>query len=74
MNQDVWADTQVPFEGDSPVAGPRSPLLDAKVMMVDDEPLMTDLVQALLEDEGYVNFVICNDPREALALMQTGRA
>ena len=70
MSQDVWADTQMPFEGDSPAVGPRSPLLNAKVMMVDDEPLMTDLVQALLEEEGYVNFVICNDPREALALMQ----
>jgi diguanylate cyclase len=69
MSQDVWADTLLPSEGEPPAGALRSPLLDAKVMMVDDEPLMTDLVQALLEDEGYVNFVVCNDPREALDLM-----
>ena len=30
--------------------------------MVDDEPLMTELVQTYLEDEGYANFVVSNDP------------
>lgn len=44
----------------------RSPLLDAKVMMVDDEPLMTELIQAHLEDAGYTNFLVINDPRQAL--------
>lgn len=29
----------------------------AKIMMVDDEPIMLDIVQALLEDEGYQNFI-----------------
>ncbi len=48
----------------------RSPLLDAKVMMVDDEPLMTELIQTHLEDEGYANFVVTNDPREALPMLR----
>ncbi len=67
MKQDVWAATQTLDLDDDESA--RSPLLDAKVMMVDDEPLMTDLIQAHLEDEGYVNFVVCNDPRQALGLL-----
>ncbi len=65
MNEDIWADTQ-PW-GLKEIN--RSPLLDAKVMMVDDEPLMTDLIRAYLEDEGYSNFVVTNDPEQTLALM-----
>ena len=70
MNTDIWAVTDVPAF-DAPRRDlNRSPLLDAKVMMVDDEPLMTDLIQAYLEDEGYRNFVVTNDPREALELLR----
>jgi len=47
----------------------RSPLLDATIMMVDDEPLMTDLIQAHLEEQGYSNFIVANDPRDAMALL-----
>ena len=39
------------------------------VMLVDDEPMMTALVQGYLEDAGYRKFVVTNDPREALPLM-----
>lgn len=46
------------------------PLLGAKVMMVDDEPLMTDLIQTHLENAGYSNFVVTNDPREALDMLR----
>ena len=68
MTQDIWNTTQTAALDDG-AAGqqPRSPLLDAKVMMVDDEPLMTELIQAHLEDAGYRNFVATNDPRSALA-------
>ena len=70
MNTDIWAVTDVPaFDAPGRDLN-RSPLLDAKVMMVDDEPLMTDLIQAYLEDEGYRNFVVTNDPREALELLR----
>jgi EAL domain-containing protein (putative c-di-GMP-specific phosphodiesterase class I)/PleD family two-component response regulator len=68
MRNDIWAATQ-PAEIEEPSG--RSSLLDAKVMMVDDEPLMTDLIQTHLEDEGYANFVVANDPRQALALLRS---
>ncbi len=67
MKTDVWAAT-TPAEIEA--APGRSPLLDAKVMMVDDEPLMTDLIQAHLEEAGYANFVVANDPRDALELLR----
>jgi len=67
MKNDIWA-TTASSELDEPEL--RSPLLDAKVMMVDDEPLMTDLIQTHLEDAGYVNFVMTNDPRDALAMLR----
>ncbi len=66
MKDDIWANTQPP---DMEAPG-RSPLLDFKVMMVDDDPLMTDLIQVYLEEEGYANFVVCNDPREVLQLLR----
>ncbi len=66
MSDDIWSNTQ-PADIEPPA---RSPLLDAKVMMVDDEPLMTDLIQACLEEEGYANFVATNDSREAMALLR----
>jgi len=67
MKNNIWEATQ-PAALDA--ASARSPLLDAKVMMVDDEPLMTDLVQTYLEDEGYRNFVVTNNPLEALGLLR----
>jgi diguanylate cyclase len=74
MAQDIWNTTQSAALDDG-AAGqqPRSPLLDAKVMMVDDEPLMTELIQAHLEDAGYRNFVATNDPRSALDLLRRER-
>ena len=71
MNKDIWSDTE---EGDvEPDAANarRAPLLDVKVMMVDDDPLMTDLIQAHLEDAGYTNFIITNNPLEAMSLLRS---
>ncbi len=76
MKNDIWAAT-LPAGLDMPgttlateAPDARSPLLDAKVMMVDDEPLMTDLIQTHLEDAGYANFVVTNDPQQALAMLR----
>ncbi|MDH3209580.1 MAG: response regulator, partial [Burkholderiaceae bacterium] len=69
MKNDIWEATQ-PAGLDEPDEPRRSPLLDAKVMMIDDEPLMTDLIQAHLEEAGYNNFVVMNDPREALSVLR----
>jgi len=80
MKRDIWAATEPqPLDAphadraDSASAAVRSPLLDAKVMMVDDEPLMTELIQTHLEDEGYTNFVVTNRPTEALELLRRER-
>ena len=71
MKFDLWAATdQAALSSDAGPAATRSPLLDAKVMMVDDEPLMTELIQTHLEDAGYANFAVTNDPRQALAQLR----
>ena len=79
MKNDIWAATR-PAGLDMPgttlateAPDARSALLDAKVMMVDDEPLMTDLIQTHLEDAGYANFVVTNDPQQALAMLRRER-
>ena len=37
------------------------------VLMIDDEPMMTDVTQTYLEEAGYRHFVAVNDPRDAMA-------
>ena len=69
MNNDLWLATQS-GELDALDEPTRSPLLDAKVMMVDDEPLMTDMVEAHLEAAGYRNFVVTNNPLDSIALVR----
>ena len=45
----------------------RTPgLHDVTVMMVDDEPMMTDVIQTYLEEAGYSRFVSVNDPLQAI--------
>ena len=48
-----------------------APMLDATVMMVDDDPMMTDVIQTYLEDAGYQHFVSINDPLQALDAART---
>ena len=43
---------------------------DALVMMVDDEAMLTEVIQMHLEDAGYQRFVSCNDPTQALTLLR----
>jgi predicted signal transduction protein with EAL and GGDEF domain len=73
MKNDLFEVTQGGTLAVEDAAPARSPLLDAKIMMVDDEPLMTELIQTHLEDAGYSNFVVTNDPRDALPLLRTER-
>ena len=44
-------------------------LLDAVVMMVDDEPINIEVTQVYLEEAGYTRFVSTSEPREALDLV-----
>ncbi len=73
MKDNIWAQLPSPLRDDGTAPDQRSPLLDAKVMMIDDEPLMTDLIQAHLEEEGYSNFVATNDPLQAIELLRRER-
>lgn len=58
----------------SPHFSPDSaPWDEALVMMVDDEELLTDVIQTHLEDAGYMRFVACNEPTEALTLIKARR-
>ena len=59
------------FGGDAEVD--NDPATSAVIMMVDDEPLITEVTQTYLEEAGYRHFVACHDPREALALMRLHR-
>ncbi|MEI7465792.1 MAG: response regulator, partial [Burkholderiales bacterium] len=73
MKNEVWAATvsgRLDGTGESAEPTTRNLLLDTKVMMVDDEPLLTDLIQTYLEDAGYSQFVVTNDPCSALELLR----
>ncbi len=48
-------------------------LKNALIMMVDDEPIMMELVQAFLESEGYSRFTTLEDSRKALDALQDER-
>ena len=39
-------------------------------MMVDDEPITMEVVQAFLEDAGYQHFVLVDDPKQAMATLE----
>jgi diguanylate cyclase (GGDEF)-like protein len=48
-------------------------LKDAKIMIVDDEPINIDVVQAFLETEKYRNFVTVEDSTQALSVLEETR-
>ena len=50
-----------------------SGLYEAKVMMVDDEPLNLEVTQIYLEAAGYSRFVSTDDPMKAVALVASER-
>ena len=48
-------------------------LEDAKIMIVDDEPINIDVVQAFLEEEEYRNLVTVEDSTQAMKLLEETR-
>ena len=40
--------------------------LDATIMMIDDEPIMMDVIQGLLEEAGYKKFIAVENPELAM--------
>src|SRR3954447_1701048 len=49
--------------------GPFGALRNSTVMMVDDDPLMIEVVQTFLEEAGYTQFVTTSKPVEAFGLI-----
>ncbi len=48
-------------------------LKDAKIMIVDDEPINIDVVQAFLEEDKYRNFVTVEDSTQAMKVLEESR-
>lgn len=45
-------------------------LKDARIMMVDDEPLLMDVLEIFLEEKGYRNFTKVEDSRLAMSTLE----
>ncbi len=48
----------------------ESLIAKAKIMLVDDEPINTDVLQTYLEGEGYNNFVTTSESVQAIEIME----
>ena len=48
----------------------ESKITEAKIMLVDDEPINTDVLRTYLEGEGYSNFVTTSESVEAIDTMR----
>lgn len=48
----------------------ESLIANAKIMLVDDEPINTDVLQTYLEGEGYSNFVTTSESVKAIEIMR----
>jgi len=48
-------------------------LTDATIMMVDDESINMEVVQAFLEDDGYSKFILVEKSREAMNILEERR-
>lgn len=48
---------------------PDPSLLDATIMLIDDEPTTLDVLQALLEDAGYRHFITTSQSEQAIELI-----
>ncbi|MCB1693739.1 MAG: EAL domain-containing protein [Pseudomonadales bacterium] len=46
---------------------------DAVIMMVDDEPILMEIIQTFLEEEGYQHFITIDDSTKALATIDQER-
>jgi diguanylate cyclase len=56
-----------------PLQDDSGTLKTAKVMMVDDEPITLDVLQAFLEEAGYRKFVVTSEPSQAMDLIASER-
>jgi diguanylate cyclase (GGDEF)-like protein len=61
------------FELLSEAEAPVTAMKRSTVMMVDDDPLMIEVVQTYLEEAGYTSFVTTSNPAEAMQLFTERR-
>ena len=61
------ADAHVPVTAAGHGSNPA--LMDALVMIVDDEPINAEVVQVYLEGSGFKRFITCSDSTKALAMV-----
>ncbi|MGZ5225790.1 MAG: response regulator, partial [Burkholderiales bacterium] len=60
--------TKMSFSSPSPRPD-LDPLRDALIMMVDDEPVILQVIQTLLEEGGYTKFVSTSQGLDAIGLL-----
>jgi diguanylate cyclase (GGDEF)-like protein len=58
---------------ESEVRSDPSPFASAKIMLTDDEPTTLEILEVLLQGEGYANIITTSDSREALGLVEKYR-
>jgi diguanylate cyclase (GGDEF)-like protein len=52
---------------------PFGTLARFKLMLVDDDPIMLEMVQVYLEEAGYSSFITTSDPTQAMSLIRQHR-
>jgi diguanylate cyclase (GGDEF)-like protein len=60
-------------EGQTAAKDGYQDMTEATIMIVDDEPINMEVVQAFLEEAGYQNFVLLEKSSEAMALLEETR-
>jgi diguanylate cyclase (GGDEF)-like protein len=72
--QSAFSEEKMPELNATPELQKESePLLNATIVMVDDEPITMEVVQVFLEEAGYHNFVLIENPSEAMAALEQQR-
>src|SRR5690349_19991826 len=73
LSADTIAQTAAPQAGYAALTEDLTNLLEAVVIMVDDEPLNIEVTQVHLDEVGYKKFVSTSDPLSALDLLAEQR-
>ena len=72
--QSAMAEKSTPeWNGRSDHQGQFEQLLDATIIIVDDEPITMEVVKTLLVEAGYRNFVLIEDSCEAMDIIEQNR-
>lgn len=74
VNQEVQEITLQPVDNKNNLLSTGlSTLSNALIMMVDDESITMEIMQSYLEDAGYQNFVLLEDPTQAIQSIEHHR-